>query len=240
MEKGTISRHISSHFNEELARIFRDVLDMGDLVAAQIRDGMDALLNGDVEVGRRVASGDATINTMELNIDDECFEVIARRQPAASDLRFVITMLKTITDLERIGDEAKRIGHIAAELGPSEDPQRRFTELAEMGADVLTMMNQALDALKRMDTALAAGVVRSDQTVDIAYESLIRQLMSHMMVDPQGIPRAINVMWAARSLERIGDRARNICEYVIYLVRGKDVRHIGLEALEREARQPQQ
>jgi phosphate transport system protein len=235
MDEQGIGRHISTHFNEELNRVFDQVMKMGQLVGVQIHDGVKALLDGDSELGQLVAKGDANVNAMEIDIDDECAEIIARRQPAAIDLRFVMTMLKTITDLERMGDEAKRIGRIAYELGPFDDPQRRFSELSEMGTGVLAMLHHALDALKRMDPQAAAGVVREDLSVDRAYEALLRQLVAHMMSDPQGIPRALNVMWAARSLERIGDRARNIGEYVIYLVRGKDVRHIGIEALEKAA-----
>jgi phosphate transport system protein len=236
MDNYRISRHISTHFNDDLNRVFQEVLAMGELVARQVSDAMDALLNGDIDLGRRVAGGDETVNAMEVGIDDECAEIIARRQPAASDLRFVMTMLKTITDLERMGDEAKRIGRLAVELAPAHDPQRRFGQLAEMGSGVQQMLHDALEALQGMDVRLAVGVARDDLRVDRAYETLMGQLMTLMMAEPLAVPRAINVMWAARSLERIGDRARNIGEYVIYLVRGKDVRHIGIDALEREAR----
>jgi phosphate transport system protein len=236
MDEQGIGRHISTHFNAELSRVFANVSKMGELVAAQILDGVEALLTGDSARGRRVAEGDANINAMEVDIDDECAEIIARRQPAAGDLRFVMAMTRTVSDLERMGDEAKRVGRIATELAPADDLQRRFVELAEMGAGVLSMLHHALDALKRMDAQAAARVVREDLPVDRAYEALLRQLVNHMMAEPQSIPRALNVMWAARSLERIGDRARNIGEHVIYVVRGKDVRHISIEALEREAR----
>ncbi len=236
MDKRSITHHISSHFNEELTRVFDDVLKMAEMVAMQIESAMQALLEGDTETAIQVDAADDQINAMELRIDDECTEIIARRQPAAGDLRFVMAMIKTITDLERMGDEASRIGRMAAALAPSEDPQRRFSELAHMGQAVLQMTRDATTALRSMDVDLARKVWRQDANVDREYEALMRQLATHMMEDPKSIPRVLNVMWATRSLERIGDRARNICEYVIYLVEGVDVRHSNIGGFEPKAK----
>ncbi len=236
MDKSSITDHISSQFNEELARLFDEVYAMGRLVHEQIRDASKALRRGDVELGRRVVAGDYRINAMEVHIDEECTRVIARRQPAAKDLRFIMAMIKTVTDLERMGDEAERIAQMAVRLGPSGEPPRRFPELRQLSRHVQEMVNDTLEVLRALDTEAAARVVREDLSVDEEYEGVLRRLMTHMMEDPRSIPRVLNVLWAARSLERIGDRSRNICEYVIYLVKGKDVRHTSLEDLEREAR----
>jgi phosphate transport system protein len=235
MDKSSITDHISSQFNQELAGLFGRVLEMCRLVQEQMRDASRALRNGDLELGRRVAASDFRINALEVQTDEECTRIIARRQPTAKDLRFIMAMIKTVTDLERMGDEAERIAQMAVRLGPSREPQRLFPELRQLSHHVQQMLGDALHALERLDTQAAAAVVRQDLTVDQEYEGLLRRLMTHMMEDPRSIPRALNVLWAARSLERIGDRARNICEYIIYLVKGKDVRHTSLEDLEREA-----
>ncbi len=236
MKKGDISQHISSQFNAELQALYRHVATMGEMVQAQIANAVEALAQGDVALGESVITSDHRINSMEVRVDDDIAQIIARRQPAATDLRFIIAMAKTTTDLERMGDEAERIGHMAVRMGPSSAEQsRRFVEIARLGRNVQKQVADALQALDALDTRLAAKVVREDESVDRDFESLLRELITHMMEDPRTIPRVLNIMWAARSLERIGDRARNICEYVIYIVKGKDVRHTSLEDLEREA-----
>lgn len=237
MDKARISQHISSQFNRELQELFGLVMTMGELVKSQVASSVDALVAGDVGLGEEVITSDYRINAMEVRIDEECANIIARRQPTATDLRFIIAMAKTTTDLERMGDEAERIGHMAVRLGPAaEEPSRRFAEIGRLGRTVQQQLADALHAMDTLDTELAARVVREDMSVDSDFEGITRELITHMMEDPRSIPRALNVIWAARSLERIGDRARNICEYVIYVVKGKDVRHTSLEDLEREAR----
>jgi phosphate transport system protein len=235
MDKSHLANHISSQFNEELARVFDDVLTMGELVQAQMRDASRALRRGDVELGRQVAESDVRVNAMEVRIDDECTRIIARRQPTAKDLRFVMAMIKTVTDLERMGDEAERIAQMAVRLGPTKEPAQRFPELRQLSRHVHDMLGSALEALRMLDPVAAARVVREDLSVDEEYEGVLRRLMTYMMEDPRSVPRVLHVLWATRALERIGDRARNICEYVIYLVKGKDVRHTSLEHLERAA-----
>ncbi|MCC5868885.1 MAG: phosphate signaling complex protein PhoU [Gammaproteobacteria bacterium] len=236
MKKGDISQHISSQFNAELQNLYGHVTTMGALVQGQIANAVEALANGNVALGESVITSDHHINSMEVRVDDDIAQIIARRQPAATDLRFIIAMAKTTTDLERMGDEAERIGHMAVRMGPSGGEQsRRFVEISRLGRNVQKQVSDALQALDSLDTQLAARVVREDESVDRDFESLLRELITHMMEDPRTIPRVLNIMWAARSLERIGDRARNICEYVIYIVKGKDVRHTSLEDLEREA-----
>ena len=234
MEKGDITHHISQQFNDELEDVRNQVLAMGGLVEKAIGDAIDALLKGDSELGDNVATGDYRVNSLEVQIDEECAHIIARRQPTAGDLRLIMMIVKTITDLERMGDEAEKIGRIAAQLAGNDITG--YGEIRHLGENTKRMLHEALDAFARMDVDAAIRVARQDLTVDQEYESLIRELITHMMEDPRSIRRVIDIMWCARSLERIGDHARNICEYVVYMVCGKDVRHTSLEQMEEEVK----
>ncbi len=172
-----------------------------------------------------MAQEELRVNQLERQIDEDCSRILATRGPTASDLRLIIVILKTITDLERIGDEDEKIAAIAARLAGRERPHNRYRELRNLGELVIGMVHDTLDAFARLDTGLALQVLRRDRTVDEEYESIQRQSITFMMEDPRSIRRALDVMWVVRSLERIGDHSKNICEYVIYLVHGKDVRH---------------
>jgi phosphate transport system protein len=209
---------------------------MGGLVEQQTADAIKALASGDSELAQRVVEDDTKVNDMELLVDEECNRILARRQPAASDLRLIFAIIKTSTDLERIGDEAEKIGYLATRLAETERPPSGYSELEHIGNQVRGMLRTALDAFVRMDPAAAVQVVREDKKVDRAYEGILRQGMTFMMEDPRTIRRVLDVMWCARALERIGDHCKNICEYVVYLVHGKDVRHVGIEQLERDVR----
>jgi phosphate transport system protein len=231
-----IGQHISQQFNAELEDIRNHVMAMGGLVEQQLTDAISALVNADIELGEQVISNDHKVNGLEVNIDEECSRVLARRQPAAGDLRLIVAVIKTITDLERIGDQAERVGRMAVRLADAEMKQSHYVELQHIGNHVRDMLHDALDAFARMDPVAALNVAREDVKVDNEYESIMRQLMTFMMEDPRTITRVLDVMWAARALERIGDHARNICEYVIYLVKGKDVRHVSLDQMEEEVR----
>jgi phosphate transport system protein len=236
MDKLNIDQHISRQFNEELEEIRNHVMAMGGLVEQQTADAIKALVNGDSELAQRVVEDDTKVNEMELLVDEECNRILARRQPAASDLRLIFAIIKTSTDLERIGDEAEKIGYLATRLAETERPPNNYSELEHIGNQVCSMLRTALDAFVRMDPAAAVHVVREDKKVDRAYEGILRQGMTFMMEDPRTIRRVLDVMWCARALERIGDHCKNICEYVVYLVQGKDVRHVGIEQLERDIR----
>lgn len=236
MDKLNISQHISRQFNTELEEVRSKVLAMGGLVEQQLADAMTALVNSDGALASQVMQNDFQVNALEVEIDEECTHILARRQPAATDLRLVMAVIKTIADLERIGDEAERVGRMAEHLAGSDLKTTLLGEIEHLGDMVRSMLHRALDAFARTDVELALEVLRDDRKVDAKYESLTRQVITYMAEDPRVIPMTLNLLWAARSLERIGDRSQNICEYIIYLVRGKDVRHTSLEQIEAEAR----
>ncbi len=229
-----IHTHISRQYNAELEDIRSKVLQMGGLVEQQIEEALNALVKGDVALGEAVIMDDTKVNRLEVSIDEECNQIIARRQPAAGDLRLVVAVIKTITDLERIGDEAERIARMAVRLAAEPRPKNNYAETQGLGNQVRQMLHNALDAFARLDVEAAIRIAREDRKIDERYEMVMRQMITFMMEDPRTISRALNVIWAARSLERIGDHAINICEYVIYLVKGKDVRHTSLEQVEKE------
>lgn len=229
MDKLNLNQHISQQYNEELEAVRGKVLQMGGVVEEQLVTAVKALVNGDPELAAEVIESDKRVNSLEVEIDDECTRIVARRQPAASDLRLVLAVIKTINDLERIGDEAKRVGKMVHEEmdGALEEEIRQ--ELEHMGELISEMLRQVLDAFARTDVDTAAQVVRADKKVDVKYKVITRQLMTHMAQDATVIPAIMRVLWAARALERIGDRCCNIAEYVIYLVIGINVRHVALD-----------
>ena len=237
MEKSRISHHISQQFNAELEEIRNKVMAMGGLVEEQIENAVIALVSGNVEQAEAVISRDYQVNALEVAIDEESIQVLARRQPAAGDLRLIVAVIKTITDLERIGDQAEKIGRMAVHLAEMERPKSQYSELQHMSDQVRKMLRGALDAFARMDAEAAANVAKEDIKVDAEYDAIMRQMITFMMEDPRNVRRTLDIMWSARALERIGDHSRNICEYVIYLVKGKDVRHTSLEEMSKEARE---
>ncbi len=234
MDKLHLDKHISQQFNKELEAVRNRVLAMGGVVEQMISDAVRALVDRDSELGQKVIEDDEQVNELEIAIDRECFRIIARRQPAASDLRLVLAISKVITDLERVGDEAEKIGKLAKTLSAMEPPQNGYVEIENLGTHCRQMVRDSLDAFVRLDTGLAVAVAREDTKVDREYEAILRQQMTMMLEDGRNIRRAVDVMWAARALERIGDHARNIGENVIYLVQGDDVRHSTVEEMEKK------
>jgi len=229
-----LTHHISSRYNEELERVRGSVLGMGSLVERQLAAAVGGITEPDAGVIVRVAQEELRVNQLERQIDEDCSRILATRSPTASDLRLIITILKTITDLERIGDEGEKIAAIVARLATRERPHNRYRELRNLGELVLGMVHDTIGAFARYETELALEVLRRDRKVDEEYETIHRQNITFMMEDPRSIRRALDVMWVVRSLERIGDHSKNICEYLIYLVHGKDVRHTRIEDIEKD------
>ena len=231
MSKLSIEKHISSQFAEELEHVFERILVMGDLVEFQVVAAVKSLVEGDSPLGERVVAKDVEVNALELSLDDLCSTILARRQPTASDLRLIIAAIKIVTDLERIGDEAEKVAKMGLHLATLEQSDKPYQDIADMGASVQAMIHGALDAFSRLDAALAVSVAASDKQVNAKYRSVVQRCTDLMSEDSSTVRRSLDVMWAARALERIGDHSRNICEYVIYLARGKDVRHISTKSL---------
>lgn len=235
MDARKLGQHIYHKFDEDLENLRSKVLRTGGLVERQLSDALKALDEKDSALADSVIARDQEINNLELEIDEGSALLLARRQPVASDLRLLISIIKAITDLERMGDEAVRIARMALRHSDRNQPQRAPTGVRHLGGHVRRMLHDALDAFARFDLEKAVAVVAEDQNVDREYESITRELITFMMEDPRAIPHALDVLFSARALERIGDRSCNICEYVIYYVRGKDVRHVGLDTFRREA-----
>jgi len=234
ISKDSLTHHISQQFNAELEEVRSRLLAMGGLVEKQVNDAVIALIDADAGLARQVREIDDQINQMERTIDEDCVRILARRQPAASDLRLIISISKSVIDIERIGDEATKIAKRAILLCEEGESPRGYVEVRHIGDQVRKMVQQALDAFARFDAELALTVVQYDKTIDREYKTALRELVTYMMEDPRSISRVLNVIWALRSLERIGDHARNIAQLVIYLVRGTDVNHIGLARMQEE------
>ncbi len=230
------SHHISQQFNADLEEIKNNLLEMGGMVEKQLSDAIDAIITADSGLGALVREDDAAINAMELQIDEECNRILARRQPAASDLRLVLSIIKAVNDLERIGDESAKIARLAIELTEQGESSKGYVEIRHIGEHVRRMVSMALDAFARYDIDAALTVAREDVSVDLEYSSAMREMITYMIEDPRSITRVLNVVWALRALERVGDHAKNIAEHVIYLVKGTDVRHLGLDGLEKTVR----
>lgn len=238
MDKLHLDQHISRQFNVELEALRTQLLEMGGLVEQQLSDAVSAIETGDTALAKKVVDTEPRVDEFELDLDEQATLVLARRQPAASDLRLVLAVIKAVRDLERIGDEAQKVAKMAVKLAEEGKDRRGASELRHIGASVLSMMNLALDAFARYDEKAALKVVEADVSVDREYKTAMRELVTYMMEDPREIGRVMNVLWALRALERIGDHVRNICEHVIYLVRGLDIRHLSLGEAEAQINKP--
>lgn len=236
MDITNLDKHISSKFNEDLTRLRTMFLNMGGIVERQLKHALQAAIESDSRLAHEVMSEGHQVNLLEKRIDAECNRIIARRQPTAVDLRLMHVILKAVSDLERVGDEAERIAAVAMESFSGTQQTNLLASLESMGRHVLTVLHDTLDAFSRMDSETAATIHLEDKKIDREYESVMRLLMTYMMEDPRSIPKVLNVVWAARSLERIGDRCQNITEFVIYLVKGVDVRHTDFKQVEDEAK----
>ncbi len=229
------TEHTSKQFDAELEAVRALVLQMGGLVENQIKLAVESLVNGDVTLMNRVIADDHRVNAMEVEIDENCNRIIARRQPAAGDLRMVMTVIKTITDLERIGDEAEKIARMAKLLSQKERLiLPHYNEIKNAAGLAMDMLRKSLDSFARLDLSIAAQVIRQDELVDEEFRTILRYLITFMMEDPRTISTALEILFIAKAIERIGDHAKNISEYVVYMVKGRDVRHVTVEEIERE------
>jgi phosphate transport system protein len=232
------SEHTSKQFDAELEAVRARVLQMGGMVESQIRLAIESLISGDVELMNRVIEDDHRVNALEVEIDESCNHILVRRQPAAGDLRMITTVIKTITDLERIGDEAEKIARMAKLLSQKERLRHpRYNQIKQASDIALDMLRKSLDAFARLDLTMAAQVVRQDEQVDEEFRSIMRYLITFMMEDPRTISTSLEILFVAKAIERIGDHAKNMSEYVVYMVKGRDVRHVTVEELEREVRE---
>lgn len=227
------SEHLSKQYDSELETLRSDVLQMGGLVEAQIRAAVEAFSVGDAELIERVIAEELRVNAAEVRIDNECSQIIVRRQPAAGDLRLIMAISKTVTDLERIGDEAEKIARMSHKIHDKLAIElQRFANIRHAADIALMMLHRALDAFARLDAAEAARAIRDDVAIDAEFSAILRQLITYVMEDPRTISVALEIVWIAKAIERIGDHARNVAEQVIYIVKGTDVRHTRIDQVE--------
>jgi phosphate transport system protein len=230
------AEHLSKQFDVDLEALRSRMLQMGGLIESQILTAIDGFYTGNLKALEQVIENDRRVNEYEVSIDTECSHIIARRQPAASDLRMIMGVSKAVTDLERVGDEAKKIAVVSKQFHESGRPQvLRLADIRRAGSIVVGMLRKALDAFARLDSVAAAEVIRDDATIDEAFRGIMRQLITFMMEDPRTISTALEIVWVARALERMGDHSKNMAEQVIYIVKGTDVRHTTFEDIERKA-----
>ncbi len=232
-----MTEHISKQYDQDLEAIRSRTLQMGGLVESQVRSAVAGYLGGDVARVEQAIASDAKVNDLERALDEDLRHVIVRRQPAASDLRLIMAVSKTVTDLERIGDEATKIARMAREIHAvgANKAHARLAIINHLSEAATGMLRRSLDAFARLDAVAAAGVIGEDATIDSEFHAILRQLITFMMEDPRAISPSINVIWVAKAFERIGDHAKNIAEQTIYIVKGTDVRHTPLAEVEREA-----
>lgn len=225
--------HISHQFNDALSKLKNDFLEMGGLVEQQTLDAVDALIDGDGSAADEIRARDRVVDKMEKQLDEEATSLIALRQPAARDLRLVIAVIKMVADLERVGDEAKKIAKFALTLAEEGKAPRGYVEVRHIANHVTALLHDSLDAFSRLDAQQALRVMKEDKRVDEEYQAAARTLLTFMMEDARNISRCMAVMWVLRALERVGDHACNIAENVIYMVEGEDVRHTPVEEAEK-------
>jgi phosphate transport system protein len=230
-----MSDHIYKQFDAEMEEIRSGVMAMGGLVESQLARAIETLKHTEVDLIDTVAADERAINQMQVDIDQRCSQIIARRQPTAIDLRMVLTVVKIVNELERAGDEVKKIVYKAQQM---QRPERlssvRFHEITRAAELAEGSLQLALDAFARLDVAAAAQVISNDEAIDFAFLSILRQLISYMMEDPRTITPALEIVFIAKSIERVGDHAKNIAENVVHVVKGKDIRHATAEQIRAE------
>jgi len=236
MNQAGLGEHIHHRFDRELESLRSRVVAMGGLVESQVNDALTALREHNAELAEYVIRTDHRVNAQEVGIDEDCTYILARRQPAAGDLRMVMAIIKTITDIERIGDESEKIARATLDLESASfaSIELLMQQIDALGLMVVGLLREALDAFVRMDMEAAVKIARKDKDIDKRYFELLSELIAHMKTEPAGVEEFQSLIWVIRALERIGDHSKNICEYIVYLVRGKDVRHTTIDELEQQ------
>ncbi|MBJ7554806.1 phosphate signaling complex protein PhoU [Marinomonas spartinae] len=226
--------HTSQQFNHELETLRQHFLTMGGVVEEQVQDSLQAFLDSNGSLAQDVKNKDVTVNELDGIIDEECTRILAKRQPAAGDLRMILSISKAVSELERIGDEAKKIANLTMQLIDEGESPRGYVEINRIGTMVSKMIHDTLDAYARLDIDAAVKVAKQDRTVDLEYKTALRSLVTYMMEDPRSITRVFHVIWILRSLERIGDHTRHVCQHLIFLVKGIDVRHMSMDKIDEQ------
>lgn len=230
-------KHISSQFDTELNSISTHVLEMGGLVEAQLHQAMYALVHLSVETADQVLEKETIINQMEMSIDHEIISTIGRRQPTARDLRFLMAISRTTQNLERAGDEIARIARMVKSIIQSGSPRNLPSSELRVAADLAaSMLRKTLDSFARLDTVMAVAIIKQDNEIDDEYNGFLRKLITYMMEDPRTISPSLDLLFLAKSIERVGDHAKNIAEQIIFIVKGEDVRHTPMDKVESVAR----
>lgn len=234
MPHSNISGHYSQAYDAELQEAVDRLLKMGALVRQQLADALKAFVSGDIELAQQVVATDRTVNDYEVDIDEHCLDILVRRQPAARDLRLVLTVLKSINDVERIGDHAENIAQHLLDAALNERPNSaQLDDIELMGQRVQVMLQQALESFEKMDASAALAVLHQDKAIDSDYDRILRHNLTYMLEDTRQISRGLQITWVARALERIGDHARNLCQHSIFLEKGRNVAHLSDEELQR-------
>lgn len=220
-----LDNHIYTPYQEELESARSKFIEMAGLVESQLIDSVKCIDTLDSELAEAVLLKEAIIDKMEVELEQDCTQIIALRAPTAVDLRSVLGTIRCVGELERVGDEAKKIANMTIKLEDEGDNIKGYKEIRHLGKGVTAMLREAVDAFARMDADGAMEILERDNEIDSDYASAVRELITYMMEDPRSISRSINILWVLRSLERVGDHAQNICEAIVYIVRGKDIRH---------------
>ena len=226
-------KHLSTQFDSELGAVSTRVMELGGLVESQIHQAIYALSQFSVEVAQQVIATEARVNAMEVDIDRELSSIIARRQPTARDLRLLMAISKTTANLERVGDEAEKIARMVCSIIQSGLPRSLPSLELRVAADLASgLLRKALDAFARLDTAVAFTIRKEDDLIDQEFNGFVRKLITYMMEDPRTISPSLDLLFLAKAIERIGDHAKNIAEFIIYVVKGADIRHTSMEQIE--------
>jgi phosphate transport system protein len=226
-------KHLSTQFDSELTSVSSQVMEMGGLVESQIRQAIYSLAQFNMEAAEQVSAIEARVNSMEIEIDHALSSIIARRQPTARDLRLLIAISKTTANLERVGDEAEKIARMVRSIIQSGAPRSLPSLELRVAADLASgLLNKALDAFARLDVTAAVAILKEDDLIDQEFDGFVRKLVTYMMEDPRTISPSLDLLFLAKAIERIGDHAKNIAEFIIYVVKGEDVRHSSMEKIE--------